>query len=393
MLDVQFQECMKSYHEPLTFMTHVDAMIQGIRNYTFAVQANKKAIPNFDDWYSKWQERLKNDEYMNWLNSTRVNVVHDDILTTLSTAKLTLLTDHTHSIITEHYDVMTSTAELIENARELAKEHLELTHATGTIKRKYFFDVSSEQADALSILAAGLSFMRLIHNDLHSYMAQGEVVAGKLPQTKDIFKSLPHDFDIIFKLKDGSVLTEKIVKIDKEKLLEGRELAKKRYGRIRLKHSLGSVDKLEVARAHFEIAKKLFVKDGHHVAIMFLMSPSGVNVVTPVFADRAEKIRFMRSLANCVKDEKIEEIIYTTESWAYPDLKKGLKHINAGKEISSLRKKGEALTVHYVNRHGEVIVLSAPIARSEGGAVKLGKVSESVGRHESLPIFFPVYAA
>lgn len=67
MLEAQLNQCIKNYDDPLQFMMQVDSTIQGIRNYTFAIQSNKKTVPNFDEWYGIWQDRMKNEPYMRWL--------------------------------------------------------------------------------------------------------------------------------------------------------------------------------------------------------------------------------------------------------------------------------------------------------------------------------------
>lgn len=56
MLQSTFEACIDKYHDPVAFMALVDATIQAIRNFTFTIQNNKAAIPNFDDWYNPWRE-------------------------------------------------------------------------------------------------------------------------------------------------------------------------------------------------------------------------------------------------------------------------------------------------------------------------------------------------
>jgi hypothetical protein len=181
MLNEQFNQCIKDYHTPLPFMAQVDSLIQGLRNYTFAVQSNKEHIPDFEKWYGPWVERMKKDSYMSWLNRTRSHVVHKDVLTTKSNATLTFHTDHTQTVIRKHYDIMTSSAELIEDARELAQRQPELRHATCNIERHYLFDVDGEDVEAIDVLGACFVFMQILRSDLAQYLKGGKILSGEFP--------------------------------------------------------------------------------------------------------------------------------------------------------------------------------------------------------------------
>jgi len=179
MLKEQFNQCIQDYHKPLSFMAQVDSLIQGLRNYTFAIQSNKKHIPDFEKWYGPWQERMKKDSYMRWLQQTRTRVVHEDVLTTKSNATLTFHTDHTQTVIRKHYDIMTSSAELIEDAKELAQRRPELRHATCNIERHYLFDVDGEDVEAIDVLGACFAFMQILRSDLAQYLKGGKILSGE----------------------------------------------------------------------------------------------------------------------------------------------------------------------------------------------------------------------
>ncbi|WUJ72301.1 hypothetical protein OG809_03335 [Kribbella soli] len=81
-----WHQCQKNYQDPEQFRINLNACIQATRNLTFALQKEKSLIPGFDDWYSGWQERMKADSMMGWLNSSRVKIVHEGDLETHSRA-------------------------------------------------------------------------------------------------------------------------------------------------------------------------------------------------------------------------------------------------------------------------------------------------------------------
>ena len=92
-----------------------------------------------------------------------------------------------------------------------------------------------------------------------------------------------------------------------------------------------------------------------------------------------------------MKSRGVDEIILTVESWIHSDIDKSLKQIQAGKEIKSLRKKGEVLVLFYLNDKGRVIQICALITRDQKKAI-LGDTYEGELKPEDLPIFYPVFA-
>ena len=391
MLNEQFNQCIRDYHQPLSFMAQVDSLIQGLRNYTFAVQSNKEHIPDFEKWYGPWQVRMKKDSYMSWLNEARTSVVHEDVLTTKSKATLTFHTDHTQSVIRKHFDIMTSSAELMEDAKELAQRQPELRHATCNIERHYLFDVDGENVEAMDVLGACFVFMQILRSDLAQYLKGGKILSGEFPLQHEEIRYPVDILNMLFKLRDGSILTESAMVVNRDDSPETLTELKKRYGDFRPINELDNIDKLEVARAHFEMARRVFEADGHHVPTMIVHDRGGWSVVNPLLADQAERIAFWRGFASTVKSRGVDEIIFISESWIHSDIVKSLKQIQAGKEIKSLRKKGEVLVLFYLNDKGRVIQMSAPITRDHKKAI-LEDTFESELKPEDLPIFYALFA-
>ena len=61
----------QSYFDPEAFRLAAQGTIQTLRTVTFILQNHKHVIPDFDDWYQPWQERLKEDALMRWMVDTR----------------------------------------------------------------------------------------------------------------------------------------------------------------------------------------------------------------------------------------------------------------------------------------------------------------------------------
>ena len=392
MLQATFITCLDKYHEPTAFVAQVDATIQALRNFTFTIQNHKSSIKNFEKWYEPWQKRLAKDPYLKWLHKTRTSVVHEDILTTTSNATVTVLNSHAERLITKHFDIMEPTEKLIEYGTVIANGTPALKHATGIIERHYLFTVDNKEVAALEVLGAGLAAMRIIHADLANYVQSKRIIDKDLPDLSKIYANPAEKLRVIFKLRDGSVLTDNSFSVSRRDLLKNSELAKKRYGSIKLKNRLDSDDKFIMLRGQFEIAKKIFSIDGHHLPMMQVKSQETMSMIMPSYRDRAEKILFMENLAKIVKEKGITEIILTTESWTHDDPKRVIKQLDQGKELSALRKKGEILEISYLDNTGKILSLSAPIVRDQTtGKAALGEPEERVLTVGEYQIFNPVF--
>lgn len=71
--------------------TYVNSAIQDLRNVTFALQAAKRSIPDFDEWYGAWQANFRADLVMRWAVDTRNRVVKDSDFESHSRAHVALL--------------------------------------------------------------------------------------------------------------------------------------------------------------------------------------------------------------------------------------------------------------------------------------------------------------
>jgi hypothetical protein len=76
----------ESYEDPEEFRTQLNALIQALRNVTWVLQKEKRAIPDFDNWYPQWQTLTKEDAVLRWLHRARNIIVKEGDLDTHSTA-------------------------------------------------------------------------------------------------------------------------------------------------------------------------------------------------------------------------------------------------------------------------------------------------------------------
>jgi hypothetical protein len=76
----------EAYEDPDEFRTQLNALIQALRNVTFVLQKEQDAIPDFDAWYERWRDIMKEDGVLRWLVQARNVIVKQGDLETHSTA-------------------------------------------------------------------------------------------------------------------------------------------------------------------------------------------------------------------------------------------------------------------------------------------------------------------
>jgi hypothetical protein len=390
-IEILFTDCLSSYQDPKRFLTYLHSLIQALRNFTSAVQANKGEIADFDTWYEEWQKRMRTDKFMSWLNSTRVGVVHKDILAADSFAKIKLMTDYSEVWHTESFGYMTSLDELTSTSSDLVKQDPSLSHTTVLIERRYLVEVDGKKYDVMGVLAHDWIMLRTLAKDLDVYMKNGNHIEGDLPPIKNPEKFQKEHHFVHFKLKDGQILrpVKERVEIDKKM----RKEIKKRYEAMP-KIDFDNQDSETVARSAFEAAKYMFELDGHHIQVIHQRAKGQWLPFQSVnLQDRSEKILFWHSIAEAAKKKKVDAIIFVGETWFIPDVEKGIKRIQSGKEISTLRKKGEALMVFYADKTGKTLSLISPIKRGEDKVPKLDGVIETRPALYEVGFMLPVFIA
>ena len=67
----QWHAAADAYFDPDSFRVAIQSAIQTARTVSFILQNNKHAFPDFDAWYSPWQERFRADPLMCWMVEAR----------------------------------------------------------------------------------------------------------------------------------------------------------------------------------------------------------------------------------------------------------------------------------------------------------------------------------
>lgn len=68
-----WHQTLDSYADPGLFVVNLNARIQSLRNVTFVLQKEKHGVPDFSEWYTRWQ-RLMASSTLNqrWLKTVLI---------------------------------------------------------------------------------------------------------------------------------------------------------------------------------------------------------------------------------------------------------------------------------------------------------------------------------
>ena len=83
----------ENYMEPEAFRLNLNSLIQGLRSVTWLLQKQKAALPDFSQWYAKWQELARQDSIMTWIVRSRNRIVKEADLELLSRASVYISLD------------------------------------------------------------------------------------------------------------------------------------------------------------------------------------------------------------------------------------------------------------------------------------------------------------
>jgi hypothetical protein len=321
-----WHQAANSYQDPVGFNANLNACIQTLRNITFALQNEKKSIPNFDNWYKSWQLKLKNDEVLSWLHDARTKVVHQKDLEIKSTAIATIQTYIDLAKIRIEVPPFLPTnliASYIakKNFTEIPPDILKI--AIIQIERRWV-EKNLENWELLDALSYAFKVLKDIVIEAHQLLECSSCDIFDTLHFQDILKiqdKLPcmEDFNSIrvmtFSISDKKCMAADLVEIsNKHKDLEN---AAKRYNiKKMMSPGLFSYDAIKMAESLVEFSKKLLAKDKHHTSIVFLRLPEGRwQMYNMLPKDRSEKYMLWRLMAEEVERTKADALVDINEAW------------------------------------------------------------------------------
>ena len=374
-------QCQENYYDPEGFRTNLNATIQAIRNLTFALQNEKENIPEFDEWYINWQEKMKEDEILRWLNKSRVKIVHQKDLETKSIIKITIknyLDVFKLELTLPHFLPSEIVGSECVNLLSEKYPNEKIEECFAVVERKW---VESELSnwELLDALVYGFEFLYKLVNEAH------EKTECKIENCtiKDSLHHLSTEEILTGKYncadKQQTVRSETItlsdfetISFDKKEIKFQKESAKKALKRYKVDESNFGLkeDLLEFAKNCNEIAKKVLVKDKYHRRIFMLHTPPDVwELIDAEANDKTGKFMLMSELAKLVKRKGVDALIHISEAWVSGDV----NSIAKGVSVSDTKDKREVLIVTLLTKNKEEINFSTLFKRGLFGNIILSE--------------------
>lgn len=392
----QWHQAEEAYFDPEAFRVAIQTAIQTSRTVSFILQSNKARIPDFDAWYEGWRERLKEIPLMRWMVDARNKIEKQGDLETHSWVRAEILASHFDEGPRENVraDLFDGPKKILDRIPNDAMGAHIRRDGVLRIERRWVENTLPDH-ELLDAVAIAYGHLALMVADAHRQAGLTEptistengplpydraIAGGRMPCMIGHNEARLHDIWIA----TGEPLEfERVaVTIDRSKAAEIAE----HYGfEAKLEFEAGR-DMKSQARAYFEHARRIFLKDGHHIFMVIIFrNGAPVDFREVRIQEHGQKYVFMRQLANDVLRLSGDAVLTIGEVWHA----KGDADI-LYKRVADLPEREEALAAFLAIRNELPISLRANIRRSDDG-ISLDDTAESEGGE--INALAPIYAA
>lgn len=306
-----------AYHDPGLFRRRLEALVQALRNVTWRLQSAKADLPGFDDWYPLWQEYLRADARLLWLNDARIEVVKKAGLRSQSHAVVRVIDSYLEprTVVLE-LPADTPTAAVVERARAQILEGAR-PHVAIEVARRWSVPAFPGE-ELLTVLAHCWHVLDAL------LIFASERASGPVGEAPDAFVRTVLRPSCMWADPSLRVLAFEADTGDEFRTVFDRrtpdwgtveEEAKRRGLHHRLLPGDDASLEAHAEWAH-ELARRIFRKDGYHLPIVFLRRPDGEweTFVTWV-EDKRDKFVQWHHLGSVVRTGGHDALIFTTETW------------------------------------------------------------------------------
>jgi len=387
-----WHQTLEQYHQPDLFQANLNATIQALRNITFILQSEKHSFTQFEDWYKRWQDRMKADPILGWLKEARNIVVKQGVLETSSTAVVKLVTwrddvlvessippDIPPSLILRNVPLL----ELVSNTHLLPGD---LEHAAIVIERRWSVP-DLRGREILDALAQGYGLLSDLVLDAHIKLGETGCISSNEPHPH--FRSTYHPSGTLLCMIVDSERRSRSFRLQTGQEIEmvrmvspgvDPTIAAKRYGLHQMSRMADwqMSDPLIFAEKVLFTAKRILRKDKVLSRMAFIRNGRGKwHQVVLLASNRTEKHLLMRMIARYIESEGGDAIIDVNEVWMLPPDDAAVKaHFGDARHVPG---RGEALSVLVATRQGILKSYITPFTRGPFGGIKLNDTVEIEG--------------
>jgi len=372
-----------SYFDPWKFRLEINALIQALRSVTFILQKHKDEIPQFDEWYGVWQERMRANKQLRWLVEARNKIVKQGDLNLFSMLRVSIVGSYLDSEVPYREYMLSPKLDnnsIIKDARNSGVPEEVLKNSFLKIERRWVEKEEPETELLEKLTNCWVAIADLLKN---ATVQCGEEAENQIDSLEPpvCMKKFSETRSSWIKASTGE--PESLAVRSKSVSKEDMKKSAKRYSFSKEAKQFTTLK--EECQYFFSIGLKMLEKDGHHVTVCFLVPDSGVPELLQLAPeDQADKYRMMRVMADKVDIIRAKKIIFIGEIWtAEFDPQKPLLH------AAEHPDRGEALQLIGMSYAGERVVLFAPFTRNKRRIVLAATEETS---YEGTNILAPVEA-
>lgn len=385
----------ENYFNPEEFRIYLNATIQAMRNLTFALQNEKSSFEiSFDEWYTVWQNEMKSDKFMKWLNDSRVQIVHRGDLESKSILTVRAFAYDDICVETHEVPINLTTEEvlrfLLENG--YINPISSFNGVVFEVERKWI-DKNLVDQELIFVLTHCFEFLYKLVDDAH------KVNGININECDSFDKIHEYNFDngklsclessnqsriLKFSALDGSTrkMKTKTFKVDESKI--DKILEHYNFNEDSFKQKKDSS-----VNSFFELmnttAKKVISTDKFHYPMAFIFDENNKPILVQLqFNDKSEKYLAMDTIAQKVRELNSKKLIFIVDSWVSDDIASYLKY--GSLENASNRK--ECLTVSLIARDCEDRHIHNIYERYKNEKIKFIDEYET---HKVMNYFSPIY--
>lgn len=380
-----WHEAADNYFYPTRFQISLQNCISVSRTVTFILQANKKDIKCFEEWYTKFQNRWRTDQVMLWAKDARNEIEKRGDLETHSQVRAEIIASYMGGPTTKWLPqlLFASPQDVFRSIPNKFRIPHVLEHGTLLIERRWA-DGGLPEIEVLEALAYVYSqLVEMVVDFLNTHEIP---VPPVLLKTKpDAMGALAMDRAIYLSMSDGSVRGFRYFK--KELKIDRKDKIQKRYGKFpETSHLKNNPTFRSISEYYFKIGRSILIKDGYHANFTFFLK--GVEVIRILrtdHPDRASRYVLMRDLARLARIEGADGVLMIAEAWTAKqgDIPKSGFAVEA-------KNRGEALVMNAGNSNGEMFVLHADFERRKIRSNKIREIIPTVEIDSGfMYIFYP----
>jgi len=377
----QWHEALDAYSDPVVFLGKLNALIQTLRNITFALQKELGPHPSLaTEWYPGWQQRMRENRRLRWVVDARNKIVKEGDLEAHSKARVRIVGEFIRAS-TGEFDVDPATP-VHEIARKInvgALGRRATAEGTLVVERRWIVDEFPDQ-ELLEHLASCYGVLAELVEDTHEQLKvpmpscersaespcdaspEGVARTGRLACMWAGREARTHRRD----LSSGAptVITSRTITRPPLDL----DAIRRRYFDAPPEQPGADADVYERARVLHRHGRRILAADGRHIMIAWL-SRDGVPLAQQTLWPESARDKYLmvEKLAAEATQLGANELILTAEAWEAPIVHR--EDPRASMRAGEREDRSEVLITHALRRDDDLETNRSAFTRTESGLV------------------------